>query len=256
VGDRGDIFASEDRGKSWQLRGNTGAFGGFKNRLHVDPKGDSSLFLVTVPGGLFKSDNKGRSWQHIVGGLPHDEDARTGAYVLSLAIDPTDSKVIYAGTGGFIGQGHGVYKSVDGGLTWNPSNRGMLDYRINALALDPAHPQTIYAGSEKGEIFKSMDGGKSWNDVEDRNLLEEYSQPSVRSIAIDPEHPDTVRVLLDYAGIAFSNNGGANWSILGKPERLQSPMFTAMATSFDPMPVIIVGVDPNIDNAGGWRYAD
>jgi hypothetical protein len=75
-------------------------------------------------------------------------------------------------------------------------------------------------------------------------------------MAIDPEHPDTVRVLLDYAGIAFSNNGGANWSILGKPERLQSPMFTAMATSFDPMPVIIVGVDPNIDNAGGWRYAD
>jgi photosystem II stability/assembly factor-like uncharacterized protein len=255
VGIRGDIFASEDEGKSWELRGNTGAFGGFSNRLYVDPKDDNSLFLVTVPGGLIKSYNNGRSWQHIEEGLPHDEDARIGAYVLSLAIDPKDSKVIYAGTGGFVGQGHGVYKSLDGGLTWNPANRGMLDYRIEALAVDPAYPQTIYAGSEKGEIFKSTDAGKTWNDIENRNMLEEFSQPSVRSIIIESAHPNTVYLLLNYAGIVTSNDGGENWSVLGKPERLESPMFTAMATSFDPKPIIIVGVNPDIDNAGGWRYA-
>lgn len=255
-GVRGDIYASTDAGKSWSLRGNTDFFGGMGNNLVADPNDGMTLFMISLTGGLAKSSNAGRSWQHIIQGLPVDQEGGMGAYVLSLAVDPTDSSIVYAGTGGFVGQGHGVYKSLDGGSTWSAANRGMLDYRITCLAIDPLHPQTVYAGSDSGELFKSMDGGMSWIDVANRELFEQSNDdPAIQGIALDPTRPETIYVLADYLGIALSNDGGGKWTVLGRPEVLDSPRFTAMAMIFEPQPVIIVGVDPTIDDAGGWRYA-
>lgn len=255
-GVRGDIYASTDGGKNWALRGNTDFFGGFSSRMVADPNEDNTHYMISVSGGLAKSSSAGRSWQHISEGLPHDQDDRTGAYVLSLAVDPTNSSIVYAGTGGFVGQGHGVYKSRNGGLTWSAANRGMLDYRISALAVDPLNPQTVYAGSDGGELFKSTDGGESWRNVANRDLFEQNNEnPGVRAIALDPASPELVYVLLNFIGVLASGDGGGNWTVLGKPESLESPMFTALAMTFDPQPVILVGVDPNIDDAGGWRYS-
>ena len=122
---------------------------------------------VFSAGGLIISTNGGMSWQACDGGLPKSDDERIGAYVISLAIDPLNSRVIYAGTGGWVGQGHGVYKTVDGGDSWTSANRGILDYRITALAADPTDSQTIYAGSDKGEFFRSVDGSATWVDLTD-----------------------------------------------------------------------------------------
>ena len=255
-GVRGDIYASTDSGKSWSARGNTDFFGGLSSKMIADPGDRATLFMISNPGGLAKSSNAGRSWQHISQGLPKDQDERTGAYVLTLAVDPTDSSVVYAGTGGFVGQGHGVYKSLDGGLTWSAANRGMLDYRIACLAIDPLHPQTVYAGSDSGELFKSTDGAMSWIDAANRDLFDQSNDdPAIRGIAIDPDHPDTIYVLADYLGVVVSNDGASNWTVLGRPEALDSPRFTSLAVIFHPQPAIIVGVEPNIDDAGGWMYA-
>lgn len=255
-GVRGDIYASTDAGRSWSLRGNTDFFGGLSSKMIADPGNGATLFMISNPGGLARSSNAGRSWQHISQGLPQDQDERTGAYVLSLAVDPTDSRVVYAGTGGFVGQGHGVYKSRDGGLSWSAANRGMLDYRITCLAIDPLHPQTVYAGSDTGELFKSTDGAASWLDMADRDLFEtSYNDPAIRGIALDPIRPDSIYVLADYLGLVVSHDGASHWTVLGRPESLDSPRFTALAMIFHPQPAIIVGVDPSIDDAGGWRYA-
>lgn len=255
-GVRGDIYASTDAGKSWSLRGNTDFFGGLSSKMVADPGNGATLFMISNPGGLARSSNAGRSWQHIRRGLPQDQDERTGAYVLSLAVDPTDSRVVYAGTGGFVGQGHGVYKSLDGGLSWSAANRGMLDYRITCLAIDPLHPQTVYAGSDTGELFKSTDGAASWIDMANTDLFEpSYNNPAIRGIALDPARPDSIYVLADYLGLVVSHDGAGNWTVLGRPESLASPRFTALAMIFHPQPAIIVGVDPNIDDSGGWIYA-
>lgn len=254
AGVRGDIFASNDGGKSWAVLSNSGKFGGLYHQIVVDPSGENLLSAI-MPGGVVRSDSRGRSWQAVMDGLPGDVDERIGAYVLTLAIDPADPEVIYAGTGGFVGDGHGVYKSIDGGKTWSPANRGMIDYRIKALAIDPEYNQTIYAGSDTGELFKSTDGGKSWKDVMDRHITKENSQPAITAVSVDPAQPDTVYALMNSVGMLISNDGGMSWSVLGKPGELDNPQFTAMAVTFDPGPVLIAGVDPNIDNAGGWRYA-
>ena len=216
-GVRGDIYASTDSGKSWSARGNTDFFGGLSSKMIADPGNGATLFMISNPGGLAKSSNAGRSWQHISQGLPKDQDERTGAYVLTLAVDPTDSSVVYAGTGGFVGQGHGVYKSLDGGLTWSAANRGMLDYRIACLAIDPLHPQTVYAGSDSGELFKSTDGAMSWIDAANRDLFDQSNNdPTIRGIAIDPDHPDTIYVLADYLGVVVSNDAGKQLDCAGQ----------------------------------------
>ena len=75
--------------------------------------------------------------------------------MLTLAVDPTIPAWSMRARVALAGQGNGVYKSMDGGLTWSAANRGMLDYRIAALAIDPTDPKIGLCGSDKGELFKS-----------------------------------------------------------------------------------------------------
>jgi hypothetical protein len=63
---------------------------------------------------------------------------------------------VYAGTG------NGVYKSVNGGVSWVPSNSGIEKILVRALAIDPATPTTIYGGTDTYGVFRSSDGGATW----------------------------------------------------------------------------------------------
>jgi photosystem II stability/assembly factor-like uncharacterized protein/predicted Ser/Thr protein kinase len=244
-----EIYASTDGAESWTRLGDTGFFGVDECLLRSDPSNGNVLFAVAKSDGIARSSDGGHTWLLVGEGLPGDEHS---TYALSLAIDPADTNVLYVGSGGFVGQGHGVYKSTDGGETWSPANRGMLDYRITALAVDPAHPQTVYAGGHSGELFKSSDGGQTWNNLTDRLRIQQYSYPrTIRDIVVDPAAPETIYLLGDNAGIMVSNNGGEKWRVLTKPGEHDQPSFTAMAIIFDPQPALVVG----IDDAGGWRYA-
>jgi photosystem II stability/assembly factor-like uncharacterized protein len=248
------IYSSDDGGESWNLLSNTGIFGGLKQRLVGDPKSSENQFLIL--DGLFRSRDGGRNWQPINEGLPQDPNFDHGAYVLTVAIDPNDSQIVYAGTGSIGGQGNGVFRSNDGGMTWLPSNKGMLDYRISALKIDPTDSKIVYAGAEKGELFKSTNAGLSWNDTSDRDIMDMFSSPEILDIFVDPSNPKTVYVLAEEAGILLSRDAGSSWIKLGRPEILEEPLrFTAMAVVAEPLPIVIIGVDPYIKNAGAWRFA-
>jgi len=250
AGVSGEVFASVDGVANWTRLGNSGLWGGFYRRLYTAPGDEKVLFTVAHPGGVARSDDGGYTWLPFGEGLPQDESGEI--YALSLAIDPTDANVIYLGTGGWVGQGYGVFKSTDGGETWSPANRGMLDYRISALAVDPTNPQTVYAGGDSGELFKSTDGGQSWQDLSENLRLYPYlNARTIRDIVINPAAPETVYLLGDVVGVMVSNDGGAKWRALAKPGEDDQPVFTAMAVTWEAQPVFVVG----IENAGGWRYA-
>jgi photosystem II stability/assembly factor-like uncharacterized protein len=78
--------------------------------------------------------------------------------ITAIAVDPKDQDVVYAGT-----EGAGVYKSIDGGLSWRPIMLGLPTSRVNSLTIDPNNPQTIYIGLDAGEIYKSTNGGEKWD---------------------------------------------------------------------------------------------
>jgi FG-GAP-like repeat len=103
--------------------------------------------------------------------------AQFSGKVTSIAVDPSRSATVYAAP-----IGSGTYKTSDGGQSWIPSSTG-LPKDILTLALDPANPGIVYAGTSIG-VFKSVNAGVSWNTA-GSDLL---SAP-IRALAIDPLHP-------------------------------------------------------------------
>ena len=79
--------------------------------------------------------------------------------IQSLAIDPTATATLYAGT-----DGAGVYKSMDGAATWATFSSGLTDFSVLAIAVDPAIPSIVYAGTPSG-LFVSLDSGSRWAPV-------------------------------------------------------------------------------------------
>lgn len=122
-----------------------------------------------------------------------------GGTITSIAIDPSNPQVIYAGS-----YGSGVYKSIDGGNNWRSAINGLINQYVYSLAIDPAHSNTIYAGTYHSQVYKSLDGGNSWswsgNGIQD--------QAVVYSIAVDPSTP--TRVYACTRG--SSTNGTAPWN--------------------------------------------
>jgi photosystem II stability/assembly factor-like uncharacterized protein len=249
VGGRGDVYASVDGAQSWARLGNY-ELTGFGSRLVVAPGNADLLFVAEDVRGAYRSLDGGRNWLPVSQGLPKDSNGSHN--VQSVAIDPTDSNVVYVGTGWGPFGGNGVYKSTDGGENWSPANRGMIDYSITTLAIDPANPQTVYAGGNGGELFKSADGGQTWDNLTDRLAVpSERSRSALRAILLDPATPQTVYLLGEREGVMVSADGGGTWRLLGKPGGLDNPTFSALIAIFGEQPILIAG----IGGEGGWRYS-
>jgi photosystem II stability/assembly factor-like uncharacterized protein len=138
-----------------------------------------------------------------------------GGTVTTLAVDPVDSRIVYAGTQ----KGEGVFKSRDGGETWSPSGAGLPKtppgYSVFCLAIDPRRPAILYAGTLSFGLYKSTDGGASWSPSQ-RGLS---ANLGVSALAIDPRAPGTVFAGTG-AGIFKTTDGGANWKLrnVGLPD--------------------------------------
>jgi photosystem II stability/assembly factor-like uncharacterized protein len=126
--------------------------------------------------------------------------------VVSLALHPRNSQVIYAGTD------DRVYKSGDAGATWRKVKTAR---RVFAIVLDPKRPATIYAGSGAG-VFKSNDAGRSWkvrnvglfpNETPDGHSL---AEGFVSAMVVDARHPQTL-YLGSARGVLKSTDGARTW---------------------------------------------
>jgi len=122
--------------------------------------------------------------------------------VYSLAIDPDNPQILYAGT--YSGE---VFKSSDGGASWSPSIERPTDSRVQCLVITPSNSETLYAGTRDG-VFKSTNGGQSWS-----SSSSGFTNSAVLSLAIDPNAPQTLYAgTYSGGGVWKSSNGGASWS--------------------------------------------
>ncbi|OUS02093.1 hypothetical protein A9Q86_05430 [Flavobacteriales bacterium 33_180_T64] len=102
----------------------------------------------------------------------------------------------------------GVWKSVDGGLTWAVLTDDLSNLNVSALTIDPIVNTTYYWGSSSGTIFKSIDSGATWN------LLADTGSGNVNKILIDPTNTDKMYCSVQGGGIYKSTNAGVNWTII------------------------------------------
>ncbi len=134
------------------------------------PSEPNVFYFGSVDGGVWKTENAGRTWQPV---FQYEPVSSIGA----IAIAPSDPNVIYVGTGeadmrSDMSFGDGVYKSSDGGRTWK--HMGLTDTRhIGRILVDPRDPNVVLvaalghaynANAERG-VFRSTDGGKTWTKV-------------------------------------------------------------------------------------------
>jgi len=92
------------------------------------------------------------AWKRLYAGQEFSRDTIT-----AIVIDPSDPDVAYVGT-----ETAGVYKTIDGGLSWSPIHNGLRRAHIDSLFMDPGDPQVIYAGVRNGGVYRTTDGGARW----------------------------------------------------------------------------------------------
>lgn len=197
------IYKSTDNGGEWKVI-STGIQeqGGEARSIVINPVNTNIVYVGMAldangrhnPRGVLKSNNGGASWVESNSGL-------TNFNVYALIMNPLDTNILYAGTGG-----DGVFKTVNGAAAWHESNTGLTNLDVRALAIDPINVNVIYAGTYGGGIFKSTDSGANWTAV-NSGLMYNY----INSLAIDNINSNNV-----YAGsferrIYRSINGGHTW---------------------------------------------
>jgi photosystem II stability/assembly factor-like uncharacterized protein len=211
----------------WQIEGPYN-IGGRITCVAIDKTSPQTMYIGTPAGGIYKTTNAGTSWTHL---FKNEVTLSIG----SLAIDPNNNQVIYAGTGdnamsSFTYLGRGIYKSTNGGATW--SNIGLENTGvITKILINPLNTQEMYAtamgniyslNSNKG-LYKSIDGGTTWT-----NVLFLSNQCGVMDLVMDLSHPDTLfatgmhRYRTSQSSVTYgqktkiyrSYNGGATWDTM------------------------------------------
>jgi len=210
------IYAgAQDQGTLRTTTGNIDDFerilGGDGFHVLVDPTDPTYVYAEYQFGNLHRSDVGGANMQFKFNG----EDDRTN-WNTPITLDPSDPTTLYFG-------GNRLWKSIDrgdsfsaisGDLTDGLHPSGSLSYgTITAIAVSPTDPQTIYTGSDDGNVNVTFDGGTDWTNVSS-GLPDRY----VTSIAVSPESPLTAYVTLsgyrktDYQPhILKTEDGGDSW---------------------------------------------
>src|SRR4029078_12890169 len=197
----------------------------------------NTFYFGGCAGGVWKTVDAGNCWRNVSDGF------FTTSSVGAIAVAPSDSNVIYAGTGETtiridVSHGDGVYKSTDAGKTW--AHVGLADTRfIGKIRVHPQNPDLVYVAAfghafgpnkERG-VYKSEDGGKTW-----RQVLHKSEKAGAVDLSIDPATPRILYAAVWEAyrnfwqissggpdsGLWRSTDGGETWTGISGRERLPS----------------------------------
>jgi pimeloyl-ACP methyl ester carboxylesterase/photosystem II stability/assembly factor-like uncharacterized protein len=146
-----------------------------------------------------------------------------------------------------------VFKSTNGGGDWSAANTRLPNPYVDALAIDPATPATLYAGTSGGGVFKSTNGGGDWSEANTG-----LTNPYVEALAIDPVTPASLYAGTDHGGVFKSTNGGGDWSAANTG--LTNPYVYALAIDPVTPATLYAGTDQGVfkstDGGGNWSAAN
>ena len=192
------------------------------------------MYAGTASGGLWKSTSGGIKWAPIF-------DDEVTASIGAVAVQQSNPDVIWVGTGegnprNSLNGGFGVYKSLDGGKTWNAMGLEQTRH-IHRIIIDPTNPNTIYVGAigspwgehEERGVYKTTDGGKTWS-----KILFANNKTGVADLVMDPNNPNKLIAALwehkrdpwffnsggEGSGIHITYDGGEHWKKVTSEEGL------------------------------------
>lgn len=198
------VMSSADEGESWTR---ASVRQGMHSDCIVRALGHDARRPLTVYAGtdvgLYRSDDGGARWDRM-------ETPMTGSMVWSMAIDPTDPDVMFAGTG--TPSTPGIYRSSDAGKSWDRlavdiaadcPNVGIP--RPTGIAVDPTNPRSVWVGLEVDGVRHSADGGQTWTKVNGQ-----IPNPDVHNVLVVAGPPKTVLTVVN-DDVWRSTDDGATW---------------------------------------------
>ena len=236
----GGVWKTTDGGKNW-FNITDGFFGGSIGAVTVAESDPNIIFVgggeKTVRGnvsygyGMWKSTDAGKTW--VQKGL------ETSRFIPRIRIHPTNPDIVYAAVLGDIfkpTEDRGIYKSTDGGESWE---RKLFVNDISGaidLILDPNDPNTIYtttwemkrtpysleSGGPGSQMLKSTDGGETWTEITRNPGLPE-GIVGIMGLAVSPLNSNKVWAVIESleGGVFGSNDGGATWEKLNEDRNLR-----------------------------------
>jgi len=206
-----DLGKSTDAGQTWSYTDISSSSSPHRvSSISINPQNPNTLYL----GVHFLAGNRGEIYKSTDGGNSIRLLFSADVPVDAVTVNPMNPQVVYAGTGMFYAPAApgAVYKSIDGGETWERMGTGVT---VNALVFDPENPEVVYAGCGASDnsysgLFKSTDGGITW---EEKDFGIRYG--SITDIAVDPENSNILYAASYYHGVYRSYNSGDNWTLVG-----------------------------------------
>lgn len=231
----GDLYRSKDGGKNWEI---VPDLHGKSLRALSIAASDPKVLVVGALDGIYRSRNGGHDWDRI-----SPENHAEIKNVESVAIDPVNPDVIYAGTW------HLPWKTEDGGKTWHNIKKGVIDdsdvfsividpsqpanlfisacsgiyrsesagelfrkiqgipysaRRTRMLQMDPTDHNVVYAGTTEG-LWKTTDAGVTWKRTTGSNIV-------INDVLIDPRRSSRVLLATDRGGVLASDDGGVTFT--------------------------------------------
>ena len=270
----GGVWKTENGGATW-----TAIFerqGSFSiGAVVVDAKNPATIWVgtgennsqrsVAYGDGVYRSDDAGRTWKKM--GLEKSE------HIAKIVLDPRNSDVVYVAAQGPLwadGGERGLYKTTDGGKTWNPILAPSERTGVSDVVLDPRNPDLLIAatwqrrrhvwtlidGGPESALQRSTDGGKTWRKVTS-------GVPSTTlgriGLAVSPASPDVIYATIEAAngegGIFRSADNGATWE--KRSSYTAQPMYyaTLVADPFNAQRLYSMDVGTQVSDDGGttWR---
>ncbi len=198
---------------------------------------------ISVGDGIYKTTDGGENWEHL--GLKDSER------MSKILIDPTDSDTVYVCVTGHLwnaNEQRGVYKTTDGGKSWERILYVDEDAGCGDLAMDPQEPDILYAsmwqfrrwphffksGGPGSGLYKTTDGGKNWRKIT-KGLPE--GELGRIAIAVAPSRPSVVyaTVECEKTGLYRSDDLGESWRWVGSTDAVEARPFYFSLLLVDPM---------------------
>jgi photosystem II stability/assembly factor-like uncharacterized protein len=272
----GGVWKTVDGGSKWSNISD-GFFGGSVGAVAVSESDPNVIYAglgeKTVRGnvssnfGIWKSTDAGKTWSFL--GL---EDTR---HIGRIRIHPTNPDIVYVAAMGDLwrpGEARGVYKSTDGGETWNKALFVSEEAGAVDLVFQPGNPRIIYAstwnvrrtphgyssGGPGSELWKSTDSGATWEKLTELPNMPEAPR-GIIGVTVSPANPDRVWALIEAedGGVFRSDDAGETWEKTNSDRALRSRAWyytRIIADSQDENKVYVMNVSYGVSTDGGKTF--